>query len=137
MSNEEYEKSCTLIREANKGYLSIYEKYLIDHGLSTRTVSRHMNNLDYYLNDYLLRDDALSMEDGIEKIDDYFSHFFIRQPNGATPGTIKSTSDSIRKFYQCMVVNNKIDKDGFICVCKTIKDSLPGWQANCLQYNNQ
>ena len=66
---EIYEKKCEEIRRANAELLELFEKDL--SGLSPKTINRHLANVDLYINDYLLRLDALTMEHGIENIDDF------------------------------------------------------------------
>lgn len=66
---EVYEKKCEEIRKTNAVLLELFEKDL--NGLSPKTIERHLSNVDLYINDYLLRQDALTMEHGIEMIDDF------------------------------------------------------------------
>ena len=47
------ENTYEAIRLENAGYLLWFKDYLVDHGLSIKTVDRHLNNLDFFLNDFL------------------------------------------------------------------------------------
>ncbi|MFQ6878812.1 MAG: hypothetical protein ACLRS1_03370 [Oscillospiraceae bacterium] len=62
----EYERQRDEIRKVNNGYLKLFEKFL--SGLSAKTICRHMDNADFYLNDYLLLHEPLSMEEGLSRI---------------------------------------------------------------------
>ena len=66
--HEEYEKKCEVIRAANKELLDIFEKALIASGLSAKTIDRHLSNVDFYINVYLLRAEPHPMEDGVGMI---------------------------------------------------------------------
>ena len=136
MDYEEYEKTCAVIRQENDFFLSLFEKDLTTQGLSPKTINKHLNNVDFYLNDYMLYSEARHMEEGISMIDDFLGNFFIRKCMWSTPATIKSTATSIKKFYKCMAENGKIEKDAYSYLCHQIKDNMSDWQADCAQYND-
>lgn len=131
---EKYEERCKEIREENSRMLELFEQSLQD--LKPQTVKRHLSNVDFYINNYLLYEDALSVEEGVWKVDDFLGYFFIRKCMWSTPGTIKSTAASIKRFYKCMLDNGMIQKLDFVYLSETIKEGLPGWQAACASYNN-
>ena len=136
MDYEEYEKACDAIRRENTNLLEVFENHLANNGLSQKTINRHIGNVDFYINDYLLYDDVRTMEDGVSRVDDFLGYFFIRKCMWSTPGTIKSTAASIKKFYKCMVDNGRIPKDDYDYLCRVIKDNMSEWQSACEQYND-
>ena len=97
---EEYEEKCKIIKNENESLLEMLEEDL--EGLNPKTINRHLSNVDFYINTYLLREDAYDFTHGIWNVDDYLGYFFIRKCMWSTPGNIKSTAASIKKFYQCM-----------------------------------
>ena len=109
MDYELYEQKCAEIRKVNSELLEIFEKDLINAGLQAKTISRHLSNVDFYINDFLLYSDTLSMENGIFEIGMFLGDFFIRKCMWSTPGTIKSTAASIKKFYKSMMDHRKIE----------------------------
>lgn len=131
---EVYEKKCEMIRHTNTELLEIFKNDMC--GLSSKTISRHLSNVDFYINDYLLYEDALTMEYGVGKIDDFLGYFFIRKCMWSTPGTIKSTAASIKKFYKSMLVHGKLAKSDYKYLCEIIRERMTEWQAACEQYNN-
>lgn len=133
-SYEEYEEKCKIIREENGRLLELFEESL--QSLKPQTIKRHLSNVDLYINDYLLYEDALSFEEGTWKIDDFLGYFFIRKCMWSTPGTIKSTAASIKKFYKCMLDHEMIQKADFEYLSETIKERMPEWQADCASYND-
>lgn len=76
------------------------------------------------------------MEDGVWKIDDFLGFFFIRKCMWSTPGTIKSTAASIKKFYKSMLNHGKIDKEDYDHLCFQIKKGMVQWQTDCALYND-
>lgn len=132
---EAYEKACEKIRKENEKYLSLFEKDLISSGLSEKTVNRHLQNVDFYINIYLLREGPRPMEDGALFIGSFLGDFFIRKCMWSTPGNIKTNAVSIKKFYKCMLDHKKIKESRYEGLCSEIKDNLIAWQINCEMYN--
>ena len=102
MNYEEYEMQCKQQQEKNNSYLEIFERDLMEAGLTHKTISNHVDNVEFYINDYLLREAPLEMQEGCgSKIDIFLGYFFIHKCMWSTPGT-KKTAASIKKFYKCM-----------------------------------
>ena len=76
------------------------------------------------------------MEDGTLYLDFFLGDFFIRKCMWSTPGNIKTNAASIKKFYKCMLDNQKIDKSSYDYLCNDIKENLSTWQINCEIYND-
>lgn len=133
---EEYEKECDRIRKDNGELLSLFEDDLTNAGLSSKTIRRHLSNVDFYINEYLLREEPLTIEYGTAKLDTFLGDFFIRKCMWSTPASIKSTAASIKKFYKCMLDHSKLDKKYYDCLCDDIKENLEQWQDECAIYND-
>lgn len=129
-----YEKRCHEIREENRRYLQIFAEDM--DRLSPKTVRTHLGNVDLFINEYLLREDAVPMEEGIEHIGGFLGDFFIRKCLWTTPATIKSASVSIRKFYKSMMEHGFVKKEAYAELCSVIKEDLEGWQEDCAAYND-
>lgn len=134
MDWEEYEKKCDEIREENRRYLEIFAEDL--KGLSTKTIRTHLGNVDFYINVYLPREDALSMESGVDYIDSFLGYYFIRKCMWSTPSTIKSNAASIKKFYKSMMDHGIIAKESYEHLCSVIKENIEIWQEDCAIYND-
>ena len=135
---EEYEIKSKANEERNEPFLKIFREDLQKAGLSEKTIRSHMNNADFYLNVYLDRAGVLTMEEGTSGfyLSDFMGYFFIRKCMWSTPATIKSTAASLKKFYKCMLKNNKITQDQYEDVTDTIKYEIDDWQKDCAAYND-
>lgn len=133
---EEYEKECNKIRQDNNELLSLFEGELLGSGLTAKTVNRHLANVDFYINEYLLRDEPLPMVYGTVRLDMFLGDFFIRKCMWSTPGSIKSTAASIKKFYKCMLTHGKINKKHYDCLCDDIREGMDQWQYDCAVFND-
>lgn len=132
----DYEKACQKIQQENETYLDLFEADLIASGLSEKTVNRHLRNVDFYINTFLLHEEPRPMTDGTLYLDLFLGDFFIRKCMWSTPGNIKTNATSIKKFYKCMLDHKKIDKDSYDYLCCDIKDNLITWQTDCEIYND-
>lgn len=133
---EGYEKECEIIRSYNDRFLELFEKDMTESALSPKTIRSHISNVDFYINEYLLREDAHPMEDGVGMIDMFLGDFFIRKCMWSTPGTIKTTAASIKKFYKCMLDHGKISKNHYDFLCSEIRENMKRWQDDCAQFND-
>jgi len=52
--NEQYERKCSAIREGNFTLLDSFETSMTSNGLSEATAEKHLENIDFYINEYLL-----------------------------------------------------------------------------------
>lgn len=68
MNYENYEKECKRIREENKELISGFETWLSGKGLSPKTIDKHTSNVDFYVNEFLLYEDAVEAKDGVGEI---------------------------------------------------------------------
>ena len=93
---EIYEKKCEEIRRINAELLGMFEKDL--SSLSPKTIKKHLYNVDFYINEYLLHYDAQTMEHGIEMIDDFLGYFLIRKCLRYAPATINGIAGYIKKL---------------------------------------
>lgn len=131
---EKYEQDCKAIVEENERLLEIFAEDL--QSLKPQTIARHVDHVEFYLNTYLLRMGAYDFTYGIGMIDDYLGNFFIRRCMWSTPGNIKSTAASIKKFYKSMLKHERILKTDYDTLCETIKENMWMWQNNCEIYND-
>ena len=137
-SYSDYEQKCNEIRIRNKIYLEELEKDLLRVGLKENTINRHLRNVYFYINTFLLREEALEMVNGTSSfyIDDFLGYFFIRKCMWSTPSTIKSNAASIKKFYKSMLQRGHIDKSDYRGLTEIIKDNMDTWLEDCEIYND-
>ena len=133
---EKYEQECDRIHEENEGHLVEFEKYLVDAGLKDATIKRHVSNVDFYINTYLLREDAYRIERGCYMTDDFLGYFFIRKCLWSSPTSIKQNAASFKKFYKCMLELGHIEQADYDALLADIKEGMPIWLEECAEYND-
>ena len=52
-------QECEKFRLTNATYIDMFHKDLLDKGLKAKIIEKHYNNVNFYLNVYLLREDVV------------------------------------------------------------------------------
>lgn len=128
---EKFIKQCDEICEINTKYIEEFVDELSKKGFVEKTIKNHYFNVDFYLNDFLLREEALTMENGCkdEYLSDFFGYFFIRRCMWGTSDTVKSTIASLKKFY-------RLSKEDYEEFTDTIRVNKEYWIDCCSKYND-
>jgi hypothetical protein len=134
-SYKTYERKCEKLKKDNAAYLDTFRKSLEAAGLSKKTVNRHCDNADFYLNDFLLRYEPCPMQDGCVMAGSFLGDFLIRKCLWSTPASIKDNAASLKKFYKCMLAEGRIDADDYRCFLDVIKDEMEDWLDECEAFN--
>ena len=126
--NTDYENQCKVICKQNSSYLHLFEADL--HGFAPRTIKHHLQNMDFFLNTYLLFDEAnpLSMQDGVNAIDDFLG-YFLEEKTYFADSTKRSFVASLRKFYKSMVAHGKITSEQYEDVVESLQDGGAEYKA--------
>jgi len=135
-SYEQFEKECKRIRKENEKILHNFEQWLSDKKLSKKTKSKHSSNVDFYINDFLLYEDAIEASDGAGQIGMFLGYWFIRKAMWASKTAMKENAASLKKFYQFMLESGKISKEAFKDLNETIKEDMPEWLSTLERYDN-
>ena len=132
----EYEKACTNIRKQNEKLIEAFGSWLNYKGLSDATVRRHCENVELYINHYLLYEDAVEAKSGVGDISMFLGYWFIRKAMWASEASIKSNAASIKKFYTFMLEKGEVDAEDVTDLKETIKEEMPGWLARLARYDD-
>lgn len=114
--------------QQNSSYLHLFEADL--HGFAPRTIKRHLQNMDFFLNTYLVFDEAcpLTMEEGVNAIDDFLG-YFLEEKTYFTDSTKRSFVTSLRKFYKSMAKYGKITPEQYEDVVESLQDGGAEYKA--------
>ncbi len=134
---EKYEKECERIRKDNDKILDEFKKYLIQqNGLKLKTANTHVSNVDFYINEFLLYEDAIEAKEGITEIGMFLGYWFIKKAMWSSPAQIKSNAASLKKFYTFMNVEGKVKRKELDNLKVRIKEDMPEWIATMKRYEN-
>lgn len=114
-------KELDIISKDNASYLHLFEADL--HGLAPKTIKRHLQNVDFFLNTYLVFDESnpLTMEEGVNAIDDFLG-YFLEEKTYFAESTKRSFVASLRKFYKSMAKHGKITPEQYEDVVESLQD---------------
>ena len=133
---EQYEVDCEKIRKINEKILQDFEAWLKASKLKENTISNHIENVDFYINEFLLYEDAVEAKDGASDIGMFLGYWFIKKAMWASPAHIKSNAASLKKFYTFLFENEQIDKEDLDDLKASIKEDMPEWIATVKRYDD-
>ena len=130
MDSEHYYANVREIEKANKVHLSTFRKWLNDKKFTNKTITNHVNNVDFYINHYLNYYDPQDVKAGCYCISGFLGNFFIRKAMWSSCPQIKSNAASIKKFYACMLEHGVVKRDDYDALCEDIKVDMDEWLEN-------
>lgn len=133
---EQYERACEAIREENAALLEEFSEWLSAKGLSDGTVKKHLENMDFYVNEFLLYEDAKPAAEGIDEVGMFLGYWFIKKAMWATETAVRSNSISLKKFYQFMSEKGKVDREAVEDLKAQIREDLPEWLGTLRRYDD-
>ncbi len=133
---DEYEKECGRIQEENDRLLAEYESWLQEKKLAEKTIRKHVYNVDFYINHYLLYDGTNEAKKGVFLIGGFLGYWFIRKAMWASMREIKANAASLKKFYTFMYENCYIDGDELDDLKETIHEEMLEWLATMERYDD-
>jgi len=136
MDYEKYEKACKRIRKENKKLIFGFKTWLSAKSLSQKTIEKHTSNVDFYINEFLLYEDAIEAKDGVIEIGSFLGYWFIKKALWANKSTIKENAASLKKFYQYLLEDGKVPEKAFSSMKESIKENMPEWLATVDRYDD-
>jgi site-specific recombinase XerD len=122
--------------ERNRELLSQFRAYLESRNLSDRTVNKHVPNIDFFINEFLLYDDYVDPREGIESVDYFLGFWFIKKAMWASESTIKENITSLKHFYTFMHQKGEITKEELDNLKQLIKESKEDWLETLRKYED-
>jgi site-specific recombinase XerD len=98
---------------------------------------RTIANIDFYINEYLLYEDATEAKDGVNAVGMFLGYWFIRKAMWASPSSIRGNAASLKKFYAFLQQKGLIDKEDLNGLKQTIQEDMPEWLATLERYDDR
>lgn len=133
---DEYERECNSIREENKALLDDFESWILGNRLSKSTAKKHRENIDFYINDFLLYEGPKHASDGVDEVGMFLGYWFVRKAMWANAASVKANAASIKKFYDFMLERGEVDPEAVKGMKERIKEDLPEWVATMERYDD-
>ena len=133
---EKYEADCKKIRKNNNKLLRDFGTWLKASKLKDQTIRTHVGNVDFYINEFLLYEDAVEAKDGALEIGMFLGYWFIKKAMWSSPAQIRSNAASLKKFYTFLFEKGQIDKEDLDDLKERIKGDMVEWVATMNRYDN-
>ena len=133
---EDFENEIKKQRKINKKSLFEFEISMKHGGLSNKTITDHISNVDFYINEYLQYYDAKSVQLGIDALDEFFMDWFPRKAMWSSPFHVKSNITSLKKFYNFMFYKGVVTPEDLNKLKVITKDNKENWLSRYNQIND-
>ncbi len=130
---DNYDAKVAKNTKRNEKFINEFNKWLKKKNLSAKTIRKHLNNIDLYLNYYLNYYEIIKMEDGIRLSYDYFDDWFIRKCAFASVTSLKENVASVKKFYECMCEKKYVTENDYKNLCKMIKENMDNFLTSLIE----
>jgi site-specific recombinase XerD len=131
-----YEEACERIREKNKQLLSDFASWLRQKGLAEKTIRQHTQNIDFYINEYLLYEDAQEAAEGVGQAGMFLGYWFIKKAAWSSAASIRSNAASLKKFYDFMQARGLVDEESVRDLRETLREGMPEWLGTMDRYDD-
>lgn len=131
-----YEKDLEENQKRNEQILIEFTKWLEDKKLSSKTIRKHISNIDLYINDYLNYYEVTKMEDGVHMAHSFLNDWFIRKCLYSSKTSIIENSASIKKFYQCMSEKGYVSVEDYKDLAEMLKNCIDEFLDSLYEYEN-
>lgn len=133
---DEYEKECKRIRQDNIQLLDEFDAWLREKQLTEDTIRKHVFNIDFYINHFLLYEEAIEAKNGASEIGLFLGDWFIRKALWSSVNHIKDNAASLKKFYVFMCEKGKTEQEDLEDLNADIKEEMPEWIAEMKRFND-
>jgi site-specific recombinase XerD len=133
---DDFEAEIEKIQKENKVLLEKFATWLKEAGLSKKTITRHVSNIDFYINEFLVYEEPQWPEDGLIHIGYFLGYWFIKKAMWSSVAAIKANAASLKKFYAFMLEEDMIENEEFENLKKTIREEMPEWTATMRRYED-
>ena len=140
MTEDEFDTEDRLrdeIEARNNSLLDIFAADLRSQRMSGKIIDDHIFNAHTYINLFLMTgpESPYTMEQGVERLDEYFGYFFIRKCMWSNVKNLPENTESVRLFYKSMMEHGVIEAKAYEKVEATITENINDWAEDMRQWN--
>ena len=134
MSNDDYERKCQRIKRFNNKLLYEFGIWLEQSNFTNKTIKIYLSYTDLFINTYLLYQNTIEVQDGIQHLSQFFNDWYIKNsfPNTSS---MKKQAISLKKFYTFLHQKGLVEKKDLVFLKDIIKREMSEWLANLEKYN--
>ena len=76
---EDYDKKVEENKKRNEKFINEFGEWLNSKNLVKKTIKKHIGNIDFYINDYLVYYEIIKMEEGMNEVYSFFKWLVYRK----------------------------------------------------------
>ena len=112
------------------------KKSLVAEGLSPKTIQKHFNCADFFLNVYLTKELQSTFYNCANDIPDFFGYFYIRKCLFASVSNLNQFIAALKKFFKFLYLSGYIDVEVCADVYTYIKNYKDEWIEELTDFYN-
>ena len=133
---DKYEAECKKRKEENHTFLAGFTRYLENKNLSKKTIDKHVQNIDFYINHFLLYEKPQEAAEGVSQLDYFLGFWFIRKAMWSSPSSIKENIASLKHFYFYMNKIGQVSDEALSKMQEEIKECKSEWIETVKKYDD-
>jgi site-specific recombinase XerD len=133
---EKFEAECEKRKKENHTFILGFTRYLKNRKLSQKTIEKHVYNIDFFINDFLLYEEPKEAFEGVTELNHFLGYWFIRKAMWASPTSIKENIASLKHFYSYMNETGLVSKEDLAAMKVEIKECKDEWIETVRKYDD-
>ena len=133
---DEYEKKVRELQAENAEIFASFRAALVEKGLAKPTIRRHVENAEFFLDDYLAETEGVSAVEGIDHVPSFLGFWFIRKAMWASETAIRQYAATFKKLYAHLAEQGRVSVDDVAHLKSVIKEELPEWVETVQRYDD-
>lgn len=110
----------------NEVLVGQFKEFLEEKGFVEQSVEKHVYNISYFLDEYLLPR-KVKLEEAITEIDAFMGNWFLKKTPWVTTTAIQSMSRSLQNFYKFLIKEERVSPKQLQILQMKIKRSYKTW----------
>lgn len=133
---EHWNKEIEKVKEQNQSVFDDYKTWLSSQYITEDEEIQYLADITFFAQTFLILNEAIPVEKGINHIDEYLGHFFIREVPWSSPETIKSNTQSFLNFYSFLLSTQQIEEKDFLYIEYLVGSETDKWINNYHLFNS-
>ncbi|VEN74940.1 Recombinase [Candidatus Desulfarcum epimagneticum] len=133
---EKFEAECEKRKNENHTFIIGFTRYLENKKLSQKTITKHVGNIDFYINDFLLYESPQEAAEGVTELNYFLGYWFIKKAMWASPTSIKENIASLKHFYSYMNKIGQVSAEELDEMKAEIKERKDDWIETVQRYDD-
>lgn len=124
---KEWEKQVEATKKHNEKLLLEFQQWLETKSLKPKTIETHVENMRFYANEFLIRYDMGTIEQGALEIDGFLADYLIAKTTWGSKSSIRENIAGFKKLYTFLCERGHTSKSDLQEMKDLIKTEKSDW----------